>query len=147
MPSTIKRLCGSQSRKKVPTHAHVLLLLPALAAALLFSCQEELVERAPVIRPVRYQEVFPRSGVRDRTFTGAAKAGVESKISFKVAGTLNELNPRVGDRIENGYLIARLDPRDYQLLVEPTPRPLWRRRGRRPSEPKRTSAVCAVGFV
>ena len=56
--------------------------------------------------------------MRDRTFTGAAKAGVESKISFKVAGTLNELNPRVGDRIENGYLIARLDPRDYQLLVE-----------------------------
>ncbi len=95
-----------------------LYLFATLATALLFSCQEEVVESAPVIRPVRYTQVESVSGARDRTFTGGAKAGVESRISFKVRGTLSELDAKVGDRLKKGHLIARIDPRDYELLVE-----------------------------
>lgn len=85
----------------------------------LLSCQEQ--ETAPaeeVIRPVRYTQVKVVSAARTRSFTGLAKAGVESRLSFKVAGTLRELNVQVGDSIRKGQVIARLDPRDYQLMVE-----------------------------
>ena len=98
-------------------------LLAALAAVLLVSCQEEIVESAPVIRPVRYTEVESVSGARDRTFTGGAKAGVESRISFKVGGTLSELNARVGDRLKKGHLAAGLPDRDPAVSLQPARRP------------------------
>ena len=53
-----------------------------------------------------------------RTFSGAAKPGVQSRISFKVSGTIEELPLNVGDLVRKGDLIARLDPRDYELRVE-----------------------------
>ena len=84
----------------------------------LSSCEQEVVESPVVIRPVRYQEVTPLTGGKEYSFTGAAKAGVESKISFKVGGTVRELPLKVGDRVKKGDLIARIDPRDYQLQVE-----------------------------
>jgi RND family efflux transporter MFP subunit len=82
------------------------------------ACEEQVVEVPAIIRPVRYREVMARSGGRERTFTGAAKAGVEAKISFRVGGTIQELELNVGDRVRPGDLIARLDPRDYELQVE-----------------------------
>ena len=55
-----------------------------------------------------------------RAFTGVAKAGVESKLSFKVPGTIETLNVKVGDIVQPGQLVAAIDPRDYELLVEDT---------------------------
>ena len=91
-----------------------------LTAVALLSCQEKLEQPPPVVRPVRYQQVFLTGGVRTRTLTGAAKAGIESKISFKVAGTLQSRMLEVGDTIRKGELIAEIDPRDYELQVEET---------------------------
>ena len=84
----------------------------------LLSCEQDVVESTVIIRPVRYQAVTALTGGRERSFTGAAKAGVESKISFKVGGTIRELTLKVGDRVKEGDLIARIDPRDYELQVE-----------------------------
>ena len=55
---------------------------------------------------------------RERTFSGAAKAGVETKISFKVGGTISRLPVRVGDVIQEGDELSTIDPRDYELQVE-----------------------------
>ena len=100
-----------------PTHlASVFLALLAL-----LSCEAEKVEQPPPpIRPVRYREVYGVGGTRVRAFTGVAKAGVESKLSFKVPGTIQTLNVKVGDLVEAGQLVAAIDPRDYELLVEET---------------------------
>ena len=89
-----------------------------LTAVAFLSCQEKLEQPPPLIRPVRYQKVFSTGGVRTRTLTGAAKAGIESKISFKVSGTLQSLMLEIGDAIRKGELIAEIDPRDYELQVE-----------------------------
>ncbi len=100
-----------------PTHlASVFLALVAL-----LSCEAEKVEQPPPpIRPVRYREVYGVGGTRVRAFTGVAKAGVESKLSFKVPGTIQTLNVKVGDLVQPGQLVAAIDPRDYELLVEET---------------------------
>ena len=92
-----------------------------LALVALLSCEAEKVEQPPPpIRPVRYREVHGVGGTRIRAFTGVAKAGVESKLSFKVPGTIQTLNVKVADLVESGQLVAAIDPRDYELLVEET---------------------------
>lgn len=81
-------------------------------------CSSEPAEQAPVIRPVRTMTVVSTAGERRRIFTGTAKAGQETTLSFKVSGTLLELNVKVGDRVSKGTIIAALDLRDYSLRVE-----------------------------
>ncbi|HSR52144.1 MAG TPA: efflux RND transporter periplasmic adaptor subunit [Acidobacteriota bacterium] len=90
-----------------------------ISLTLLSACTPEPpAPTAEVIRPVRYTQVQSVGSARTRSFTGLAKAGVESRLSFKVAGTLRELNVQVGDFIRQGHVIAKLDPRDYRLRVE-----------------------------
>jgi len=94
----------------------------AWAAALaLFAvgCAEEAVEPPPLQpRPVRYASVESVGGARTRIFSGTAVAAVETRLSFKVNGTIERLTVDVGDQVKRGELIAELDPVDYQLQVE-----------------------------
>lgn len=94
-------------------------LTTLLIAFVLWSCGQE-VPPQEVLRPVRYVEVYSTGGSRDRTFSGVAKAGVESNLSFKVAGTLQSLPVKVGDRVRTGQAIARIDPEGYRLRVQQT---------------------------
>ena len=87
---------------------------------LLLSCGSSKLEQKEVIRPVRYQQVYSTGGVRERSFSGVAKAALESNLSFKVAGTVEQVRVKVGDTVSAGSLIARLAPQDYELQVQET---------------------------
>ncbi|UCG12230.1 MAG: efflux RND transporter periplasmic adaptor subunit, partial [Deltaproteobacteria bacterium] len=92
-----------------------------LLALLLLSCNgSEKAEPQKVIRPVRYIQIFSTGGRQVRTFSGTAQAGVESKLSFKVNGTIQRLRVKVGDSVKSGQLIAELDPTDYQIKMQET---------------------------
>ncbi len=94
-------------------------VFPALIVVLAsLACEQAVEQPPPSMRLVRTQKVFATSGARTRSFTGAAKAGIESKLSFKVPGTLQQLLVEVGDVVGKGQLIAEIDPRDYELQVE-----------------------------
>lgn len=69
------------------------------------------------LRPVRSQLVIASGGARERTFAGTAKAGLETELSFRVAGTLERITVGVGDVVARNQLIARLEPRDYEIGV------------------------------
>ena len=84
------------------------------------SCGEDKPAPKPVIRPVRFHQVFSKGGNRDRSFSGTSKAALESKLSFKVKGTVDRVGVEVGDGVKPGNLIAELDPKDYRLQVEET---------------------------
>lgn len=88
-----------------------------VASLLLTACGPE-AEEEPLVRPVRYEQVFTSGSARVRTFSGVAEAGVESGLSFRVSGTLRRLAVAVGDSVAAGDLIAELDPVDYQLQVQ-----------------------------
>ena len=79
------------------------------------SCGGEAAREEPIVRPVRWVEVFAGGGARIRRFSGAARAAVETPLSFRVPGTLQRLPVAVGDRVQAGQLIAELDPEDYRL--------------------------------
>lgn len=84
---------------------------------LLAACGAQEVAEPSAPRTVR-ADVFLRDGAaRTRTFSGVARAGVESQLSFKVSGTVQRVAVRVGDSVEAGALIARIDPADYELQV------------------------------
>ena len=91
-------------------------LLPILALAA-WGCAEEAPPE-PTLRPVRTLQVYSTGVERVRSFSGTARAGQESRLSFKVSGTIELLGVKVGNRVRPGQLLARLDPQDYQLQVE-----------------------------
>ena len=89
-----------------------------LAVSFSVSCGKEEPIPEPVIRPVRYQEVFATGGSRARTFSGTSQAALQSRLSFKVAGTIRRVPVKVGDAVKAGQVIAELDPKDYRLQVQ-----------------------------
>ena len=95
-------------------------LLAAAAALPLLTagCAEEEAPPPPLIRPVRTEPVFATGGGRVRSFSGTAGAAVESRLSFRVPGTLVKVLVQVGDRVKAGQLIAQLDDEDYRLQVQ-----------------------------
>ncbi len=86
-------------------------------ASLLGACVEEPIPAPEVLRPVRTITVALASGVKVATFAGAARAGVESRLSFRVGGTVDAVRVNLGDRVRRGQVLARLDPADYDLEV------------------------------
>jgi RND family efflux transporter MFP subunit len=47
-----------------------------------------------------------------------AKAGIEADLSFRVGGTVTEVNVDLGDSVRKGEVLVRLDAVDYELQVE-----------------------------
>jgi multidrug efflux system membrane fusion protein len=94
------------------------LLAVVTIALILPACGGEKPPEQEIIRPVRCEEVRPAGGVLERTFAGTAKAGTESRLSFRVPGSIEQVAVKVGDRVGKGDLIARLDDTDYRLQVQ-----------------------------
>lgn len=104
-----------------PTRRHPLLCALAVfaaAALVLPACQKKKAPPPKVIRPVRYVKVTDNKAAQRRRFAGVAQAGEESRLSFRVAGSLTEVPVKVGDRVKKGAPIAKLDSRDYALQVQ-----------------------------
>jgi RND family efflux transporter MFP subunit len=73
-------------------------------------------EPAPVeiIRPVRAMQVPDAESLSRRAFPGTARAVQRSILSLEVPGRLIERPVDVGDEVEKGQLLAKLDPRDFE---------------------------------
>ena len=95
-----------------------MVLIIFFSTTLVMSCSKKQSAPEVVLRPVRTQQVFSSGGSRVRTFSGVARSGTESKISFKVTGTIERLAVSVGDRVAAGQLLAELDAEDYRLHVQ-----------------------------
>lgn len=77
---------------------------------------DETVEER--LRPVRYVTVSDDSIFRDRSFSGTSQSSRESRLSFKVSGTIINLPVQIGERLDKGDLIAELDPASYVLQAQ-----------------------------
>ena len=70
------------------------------------------------LRPVRYMTVTDASVFRDRSFSGTSKSSRESRLSFKVSGTVVNAPVQIGQRLNAGDLIAEIDPASYVLQAQ-----------------------------
>ncbi|MDD9939695.1 MAG: efflux RND transporter periplasmic adaptor subunit [Myxococcales bacterium] len=85
----------------------------------LAGCEKPEEQQAkPIIRPVRYVVVASPDTNLHRTFSGAVKAGSESRLSFRVPGRISKVHAKVGTRLKPGQMIAQLDPTDFQLQLQ-----------------------------
>src|SRR5262245_41342962 len=92
----------------------LLLLLPWLAA-----CQDQAVSAvAKPERAVQVQRVAFANRDSAREFVGVVRARYESDLGFRVAGKIVTRVVNVGDRVQQGDVVARLDPQDLKLQVE-----------------------------
>jgi RND family efflux transporter MFP subunit len=94
-------------------------IIPVFAFLLLFtSCKEKKVEKAVVLKPVKYQLVGTSDGQQVRTFSGTVKAGDEIELSFRANGIITQLNIKVGQQVKKGQVLARLDNVQANLAYE-----------------------------
>ncbi|HEB96761.1 MAG TPA: efflux RND transporter periplasmic adaptor subunit [Sedimenticola thiotaurini] len=91
----------------------------ALAVVLLVTGCSKEPEKKELIRPVFAVQAGTDSGGSGRSFPGRAKANQEVDLSFRVSGPLIELpGDVVGRRYRKGEVIARIDPRDYEVKLQ-----------------------------
>jgi RND family efflux transporter MFP subunit len=84
---------------------------------MLSACEKVEPEKKEVIRPVRAMQVADITQFRQRQFPGIAKATQEVDLAFRVSGPLTEFPVNVGDEVSKGDVVARIDPRDFQVQV------------------------------
>jgi membrane fusion protein, multidrug efflux system len=91
------------------------LLVACGAITWLAACSEKPGPEKPVIRPVRAIQVADPSKITQREFPGQAKATQEIELSFRVAGPLITRPVNVGDEVAADDVVARIDPRDFEV--------------------------------
>jgi RND family efflux transporter MFP subunit len=89
-------------------------ILPLLAA-----CNDRAASAtAKPERPVQVQRVAFENANATREFVGVVRARYETDLGFRVAGKIVSRLVNVGDRVQIGDVVARLDPQDLNLQVE-----------------------------
>lgn len=92
--------------------------LSMLAAIGLSGCwEDEVLEVEVEPRPVIATQVGSADFLGQRIFPGRARASREVALSFRVAGTMSQRSVDVGDVVEEGAVVAILDPDPFQADV------------------------------
>lgn len=89
-----------------------------VAALLLGACGSGNEPVAPEVRPVRTISVQSLPGGETVTLTGRIEAAEEANLSFRVGQRLLERKVGVGDQVEAGDLVARLEPTTFENAVQ-----------------------------
>lgn len=103
---------------KIPCYMTNYVMTAVLVTALLASCSKDDAPAEQALRPVKYMTVTDSGATRDRSFTGISKSSLESRLSFKVSGTVTQVPAQIGQSLRAGDLIAEIDPAGYVLQVQ-----------------------------
>ncbi|MEF9985590.1 MAG: efflux RND transporter periplasmic adaptor subunit [Bacteroidales bacterium] len=87
-----------------------------IAVCALFSCKQPILKEKP-IRPVKVSEVKSFS-IATNTFSGVVAPDQFSNLAFRTSGPLVAVNVVEGQSVRKGQIIAKMDPRDYQLSYD-----------------------------
>jgi membrane fusion protein, multidrug efflux system len=87
-------------------------LITLMTVILLAGCQPQAETHVPEVRPVRTVTVEKRDLGDAVTYTGRIQAENETRLSFRIPGRMIERSANVGDRVEAGQVVAKLEPQD-----------------------------------
>jgi RND family efflux transporter MFP subunit len=125
--------------------------LVALTAALLLSaCTDKTVRAPDPVRPVKVMKVEPSAATRQIVLSGSVKARTEAAIGFRVPGKIVARLVNVGDHVEPGTVLARLDTTDLDLAVRNAEAAVGSAEARRDVADKalqRNKTLLAKGFI
>ena len=80
-------------------------------------CSEERTIEKPDVPLVKAIQVASASSFVEKSFPGKASAAQEANLSFRVSGPLIRFPVKVGDEVRKGDLLARIDPRDFEVRL------------------------------
>lgn len=90
-----------------------------LVVSVLVFCGPGLAEpQKKRVRPVKTFVVEETDTLETREFPGIARSAKEVKLSFRVAGPMISFDADVGQSVEKGQVLARIDPRDFQNRID-----------------------------
>lgn len=89
-------------------------LLPLALLASLAACKEQAPPEQ-VIRPAQVWTVNGQTASASATFSGEVKARYEADLAFRVAGKVKERLVELGQAVQAGQVLARLDTADLDL--------------------------------
>src|SRR5438105_847663 len=104
----------------VKTYHRPLMTVGLLAGALMIALMARGHSK-PAVKDPRLQsplvEVFKAeaAGSKSRTFTGIVDARVQSDLGFRVGGKILERSVNIGQRVQKGQILMRLDSVDFKL--------------------------------
>jgi len=89
----------------------------ALSGALAFACGDEA---PPAPEPARPVKIFEIGGGAARTleYPGQVEAAQHAELGFEVPGRITEFPVDEGQTVEEGQVLAVLDPRDYEADLD-----------------------------
>lgn len=93
------------------------LSIALIVPILIIGCGQNESPKA-YVRPVKTITIGDQKALADRYFPGQAEAYEEVNLAFDVAGEIIERPVSKGDHVKKGTLLARLDPRDFQNLLD-----------------------------
>jgi membrane fusion protein, multidrug efflux system len=102
--------CTNNSGRVYFRTALAALLLPTLLSA----CRQEAEATAPEARPVRTVTVKKHDAGTPIVLTGRIEAQDQAALGFRISGRMIERAVNVGDRLEAGQVIGRLEPQNEQ---------------------------------
>ncbi len=105
------------TKRRIPQQTLAALVV-SIPLFLLSACDRAAPPEQPRLRPVRFMLVSDDSGARERNFSGTSKSTRESRLSFKVSGTVTDVPVQIGQRLNAGDLIARLDAASFSLVEQ-----------------------------
>jgi multidrug resistance efflux pump len=96
-----------------------LYIILVMGVCIFSGCKENKeIEEKKIVRMVKYEEASKLGSDTKIRVAGSLKSEVESKLSFKVSGTIEKINVKIGDKVKKGQLLAELDRSDYMLQVQ-----------------------------
>jgi len=99
---------------RLPRRRLPLVIFGILLLTTAFNCEKEKSEEESVVRPVRSITVEPHALSDSITLTGTIEPRAEINLGFRIAGKLVERSVDVGDAIDPGDVLARLDDQDQR---------------------------------
>ncbi len=89
------------------------------ATLLLIGCENNTQQEATApLRQVRSIVIDANKDGYTRTFSGTLHAVQETKLSFKVAGTIKDIFVNIADKVKKGAIVAVLDSMPYDLQAQ-----------------------------
>lgn len=95
-----------------------LLLVLSSVALIGMAHAEEGGPDAEIVRPAKLLTIDNPLEQQIRTFPAEVKATSRTELAFRIAGELTELVAQEGQPVTKGQLLARLDPTDYQVVLD-----------------------------
>ncbi|MCG6967868.1 MAG: efflux RND transporter periplasmic adaptor subunit [Chromatiaceae bacterium] len=101
------------------TQGRFLIAGGVLVASMLGGCTEQAPPQIEAVaRPVKTMVIAGADAAGARSFPARIAAAQRADLAFRVPGTVKEFPVKEGDRLQEGGLVARLDPTDYQIVVD-----------------------------